>query len=148
LRPGGGDQVRFLFTANSSVAPRAIEKVASGGEISRVMLALKTISARRAGQPTVIFDEIDAGVSGRVADAMGEVIAGLGARCQVLNITHLPQIAAKRGTHFLVYKQDGATRIRTLSPEERVAEIAGMLSGSSITDAATRQAKELLNAAK
>jgi DNA repair protein RecN (Recombination protein N) len=144
LKPNGRDEVRFLFTANSSVQPRPIEKIASGGEISRVMLALKTLSARSAGQITVIFDEIDAGVSGRVADAMGEVIAELGRHCQVLNITHLPQIAAKQGEHFLVYKQGGATHIRPLSTEERVAEIAGLLSGSTVTAAAIRQARELL----
>jgi DNA repair protein RecN (Recombination protein N) len=144
LKANGGDDVKFLFTANASAAPRPIEKIASGGEISRVMLALKTLSAQAAGQPTVIFDEIDAGVSGRVADAMGEVIAGLGAHSQVLNITHLPQIASKQGVHFLVYKQDGATQIRQLSPDERVREIAGMLSGSAVTDAALRHAKELL----
>ncbi len=148
LRANGGDEVRFLFTANGGMAPRPIEKIASGGEISRVMLALKTLSARSTGQPTVIFDEIDAGVSGRVADAMGEVIAELGAHCQVLNITHLPQVAAKHGAHFLVYKQDGATHIRTLSPDERVAEIAKMLSGSTVTAAAIHQARELLSITK
>jgi DNA repair protein RecN (Recombination protein N) len=147
LRANGRDEVRFLFTANRSVPPRPIEKIASGGEISRVMLALKTLSARSTGQITVIFDEIDAGVSGRVADAMGEAIAELGRHCQVLNITHLPQIAAKRGEHFLVYKQDGATHIRLLSPDERVAEIAALLSGSTVTEAATRQARELLGTA-
>jgi DNA repair protein RecN (Recombination protein N) len=146
LRANGGDEVRFLFSANGSMTPRPIEKIASGGEISRVMLALKTLSARSAGQPTVIFDEIDAGVSGRVADAMGEVIAELGAHCQVINITHLPQIAAKQGEHFLVYKQDGATHIRPLSADERALEIAKMLSGSTVTDAAMRQARELLGA--
>jgi DNA repair protein RecN (Recombination protein N) len=109
------------------------------------MLALKTLAARSAGQPTVIFDEIDAGVSGRVADAMGEVIATLAARCQVLNITHLPQIASKRGAHFVVYKESGATQIRELSQEERVTEIAKMLSGSTVTDAALRHAHELIN---
>lgn len=144
LRVNGGDEVRFLFTANRGVAPRPIEKIASGGEISRVMLALKALSARSVGQPTVIFDEIDAGVSGRVADAMGEVIAGLGEGCQVLNITHLPQIAAKGGTHFFVYKDGGATHIRRLSADERVTEIAKMLSGSKLTDAAISQARELL----
>lgn len=144
LRASGGDEVRFLFTANGSMPPRPVEKIASGGEVSRVMLALKTLSARSAGQPTVIFDEIDAGVSGRVADAMGDIIAELGRHSQVVNITHLPQIAAKRGEHFLVYKEDGATHIRTLSPDERVIEIAKMLSGSSVTDAAMRQAQELL----
>ncbi len=145
LRSNGGDEVKFLFTANASMAPRPIEKIASGGEISRVMLALKTLLARSAGQPTVIFDEIDAGVSGRVADAMGEVIADLAAHCQVVNITHLPQIAAKTGEHFLVYKHDGATHIRSLTPEERVGEIAAMISGSTVTDAALRQARELLS---
>jgi DNA repair protein RecN (Recombination protein N) len=144
LRANGGDDVRFLFSANGSMPPRAIEKIASGGEISRVMLALKSLSARSAGQPTVVFDEIDAGVSGRVADAMGEVIAELGLSCQVLNITHLPQIAAKRGEHFLVYKEAGATHIRPLSQEERALEIAKMLSGNTVTDAAMRQAEELL----
>ncbi len=145
LRSNGADEVRFLFTANSSVAPRPIEKIASGGEISRVMLALKSLSARSAGQPTVIFDEIDTGVSGRTADAMGDIIAELGAHAQVLNITHLPQIAAKKGEHFLVFKQDGATQIRPLSADDRVAEIAKMLSGSTITDAALKHAHDLLN---
>ncbi|MDR1671196.1 MAG: DNA repair protein RecN [Alistipes sp.] len=144
LRANGGDEVRFLFTANTSVPPRPIEKIASGGEISRVMLALKTLAARSAGQPTVIFDEIDSGVSGRVADAMGEVIAQLGGHCQVLNITHLPQIAAKRGAHFLVYKDGGATQIRQLSEEERVTEIAKMLSGSAVTGSALDHARQLL----
>lgn len=146
LRPNGGDEVRFLFTANGSMTPRPIEKIASGGEISRVMLALKSLSARSAGQPTVIFDEIDTGVSGRVADAMGDIISELGRHAQVLNITHLPQIAAKKGEHFMVYKEGGATQIRHLEPEDRVSEIAKMLSGSTITDAATRQARELLKA--
>ncbi len=143
-RTDGADQIRFLFTANASMPPRPVEKIASGGEISRVMLALKTLSARSAGQPTVIFDEIDAGVSGRVADAMGDIIAELALHSQVLNITHLPQIAAKQGEHFLVFKQDGSTHIRLLSAAERVTEIAGMLSGSTVTDAALEQAAELL----
>lgn len=146
LRPNGADEVRFLFTANPGVSPRPVEKIASGGEISRVMLALKTLSVKTLGQPTVVFDEIDAGVSGRVADAMGEVIAELAASCQVLNITHLPQIAAKSGEHFFVYKEGGATKIRRLSPEERVAEIAKMLSGNVVTPAALDQARELLGA--
>lgn len=144
LRPNGADEVRFLFTANGSVAPRPIEKIASGGEVSRVMLALKTMSARNAGQPVIIFDEIDTGVSGQVADAMGGIIAELAAGMQVINITHLPQIAAKSGEHFYVYKEGGSTRIRRLADEERVAEIAKMLSGSSVTEAAVRQARELL----
>jgi DNA repair protein RecN (Recombination protein N) len=144
LRPNGADEVRFLFSANASVAPRPIEKIASGGEVSRVMLALKTLSAKNAGQPTIIFDEIDTGVSGQVADAMGDIIAELAGEMQVVNITHLPQIAAKTGVHFHVYKEGGATHIRTLSPDERVEQIAAMLSGSTVTAAATRQAQELL----
>lgn len=144
LRPNGGDEVRFLFTANGAMSPRPVEKIASGGEISRVMLALKTLSARSAGQPTIVFDEIDAGVSGKVADAMGDIIAELGHGSQVVNITHLPQIAAKSGEHFFVYKENGATHIRRLTADERVNEIAKMLSGSTVTDSAIRQARELL----
>jgi DNA repair protein RecN (Recombination protein N) len=144
LRPNGADEVRFLFSANALVAPRPIEKIASGGEVSRVMLALKTLSAKNAGQPTIIFDEIDTGVSGQVADAMGDIIAELAAEMQVVNITHLPQIAAKGGVHFHVYKEGGATHIRTLSPAERVEQIAAMLSGSTVTAAATHHARELL----
>lgn len=148
LRSNGGDEVRFLFTANGSMPPRPVEKIASGGEVSRVMLALKTLSARSAGQPTVIFDEIDAGVSGKVADAMGDIIAELGHNIQVMNITHLPQIAAKQGEHFLVYKEGGSTDIRRLTAEERIGEIAKMLSGSVVTEAAAGQARELLDASK
>ncbi|MDR2893837.1 MAG: DNA repair protein RecN [Alistipes sp.] len=156
LRPGGGDEVRFMFSAVGAVgtagtpgtpaapALRPIEKIASGGEISRVMLALKSLAARSAGQPTVVFDEIDAGISGRVADAMGEVIAELGTHSQVINITHLPQIAAKRGTHFLVYKESGTTRIRPLGQDERALEIAKMLSGNTVTPAALHHARQLL----
>ncbi|MDR2891036.1 MAG: DNA repair protein RecN [Alistipes sp.] len=145
LRANGGDEVRFLFSSVGAMPPRPVEKIASGGEISRVMLALKSLSARSGGRPTVIFDEIDAGVSGRVADAMGDIIAELARGCQVVNITHLPQIAAKGENHFLVYKRDGSTRIRPLSADERVTEIAGMLSGSEITAAALKQAEELLS---
>ncbi len=145
LRPNGADEVRFLFASGSSSTPRPVEKIASGGEISRVMLALKTLSARVKGQPTVVFDEIDAGVSGRVADAMGRVIGELAQSCQVVNITHLPQIAAGKGEHFVVYKEGGSTKIKPLSGDERVAEIAKMLSGNTVTDAAVKQARELLS---
>jgi DNA repair protein RecN (Recombination protein N) len=148
LGPRGGDQTRFLFSANRSVSPQPVEKVASGGEISRLMLALKSLVAERSMLPTIIFDEIDTGVSGRIADAMGGIIDGIGGRMQVVNITHLPQVASKGDTHFVVYKEDtsGGTvsRIRLLSPDERVAEIAKMLSGSSVTDAAMAQARLLI----
>jgi DNA repair protein RecN (Recombination protein N) len=144
LRANGADEVRFLFSANASLEPRPIEKIASGGEVSRVMLALKALSAKNAGQPTIIFDEIDTGVSGQVADAMGDIIAELAGEMQVVNITHLPQIAAKEGVHFHVYKEGGATHIRTLSPTERIEQIASMLSGSTVTATATHHARELL----
>ena len=94
--------------------------------------------------PTVIFDEIDTGVSGRIADAMGDIISSLAQSMQVIDITHLPQVAAKRGTHFVVYKEEGRSNIRELNSAERVDEIAKMLSGSTITDAARKQAKILL----
>ncbi len=144
LKQDGGDDVRFLFSANRTMEPRPIEKIASGGEISRVMLALKALSAGRAGIETVIFDEIDTGVSGRVADAMGEIINEMSRGCQIINITHLPQVAGKGDRHFRVYKQDGKTGIEMLDRGRRVEEIAKMLSGSDITDAALRQAENLL----
>ncbi len=140
----GMDSVAFLFTANRNTRPAAIERIASGGELSRVMLALKAILAERMKLPTVIFDEIDTGVSGRIADAMGDIISSLAQSMQVIDITHLPQVAAKRGTHFVVYKEEGRSNIRELNSAERVDEIAKMLSGSTITDAARKQAKILL----
>jgi len=140
----GRDNVVFLFTANRSATPQPVERIASGGELSRVMLALKALLARCMQLPTVIFDEIDTGVSGRIADAMGEIIESLSATMQVVDITHLPQVASKGSAHFVVYKQDGRTGIRRLTAEERITEIAKMLSGSRITDAAVAQARILL----
>lgn len=140
----GRDNVVFLFTANRSATPQPVEQIASGGELSRVMLALKALLARCMQLPTVIFDEIDTGVSGRIADAMGEIIESLSATMQVVDITHLPQVASKGSAHFVVYKQDGRTGIRRLTAEERITEIAKMLSGSRITDAAVAQARILL----
>lgn len=144
LCASGADRVEFLFSANKGMAPRSIDRIASGGEISRVMLALKALMASRAGLPTIIFDEIDTGVSGRVADEVGEIVAEMGQTMQVINITHLPQVAAKGDSHLLVYKSEGATHIRKLSAEERVEHIAAMLSGSTITEAAVEQARQLL----
>ncbi len=144
LRASGADNVEFLFSANRGMTPRGIDKIASGGEISRVMLALKALMARRADLPTIIFDEIDTGVSGRVADAMGEIVAELGGQMQVVNITHLPQVASKGKCHMQVYKEEGHTHIRKLTAEERVTTIAAMLSGSTITEAAIAQAQQLL----
>ena len=140
----GYDEVQFLFSANKNRAPQAIDRIASGGELSRVMLSLKVLLAKRMQLPTILFDEIDTGVSGRIADAMGEIIAELSSSMQVVDITHLPQVASKGNTHFVVYKHEGHTDITRLSDEERTTEIAKMLSGSQITDAAIAQAKILL----
>ena len=144
LTASGIEHIDFLFTANEGIAPRAIEKIASGGEMSRVMLALKAILSRTVNLPTIIFDEIDTGVSGSVANAVGEVIATLSSTMQVIDITHLPQVASKGNSHYLVYKSDSTTNMRALTAEERVVEIAKMLSGDSVTDAAIAQAKILL----
>lgn len=142
--PLGMDSVAYLFTANRTTKPGAVERIASGGELSRIMLALKALIAEKRMLPTVIFDEIDTGVSGRIADAMGDIIARLAESMQIVDITHLPQVASKSGAHFVVYKEEGRTNIRRLSKTERVGEIAKMLSGSEITDAALKQAKILL----
>ena len=146
--PDGADQVRFLFSANRSGAMQPVERVASGGEMSRLMLSLKSLVAAYSRLPTVIFDEIDTGVSGRIADRMGAIMEDLARSLQIVNITHLPQVASKGDHHFLVYKDSsgGATRthIRKLTMEERVEEIAKMLSGTDITAAAEEQARLLL----
>lgn len=144
LTPTGCDKVRFMFTANKNMPPQPVEKVASGGELSRVMLALKALLAQKAKLPTIIFDEIDTGVSGRIADAMGEIIRSLSDNMQVVAITHLPQVASKGESHFVVYKRDSRTNITHLQADERVEEIAKMLSGSVITEAALSQARVLL----
>ena len=148
LSPSGADSVRFLFNANGGEGLQSLERIASGGETSRVMLALKSIVARSTKLPTILFDGIDTGVSGKIADAMGRIIAELGDSMQVVNITHLPQVASKGETHFLVYKEaspsGNVTRIRLLDREARVGEIAKMLSGSEVTEAAVAQARALL----
>ena len=141
----GADTVDFLFSANKAVEPRPIEKIASGGELSRVMLALKTILAQHLALPTIIFDEIDTGISGRTANDVGDIIARLAESMQVIDITHSPQVASKGSRHFLVYKEQSRSNIRPLSNEERVEEIAKMLSGNTITEAALAQAKHLLS---
>ena len=144
LNATGIGKIEFLFTANEGLTPRPIERIASGGELSRVMLALKSIISRSLSLPTIIFDEIDTGVSGSVANAVGEVIATLSATMQVIDITHLPQVASKGNRHYLVYKADSTTNMRQLSADERVTEIAKMLSGENITSAAIEQAQILL----
>ena len=142
--PLGTDSVAYMFSANPTTKLGAVERIASGGELSRIMLALKSLLAQRKRLPTVIFDEIDTGVSGRIADAMGSIIASLSENMQIIDITHLPQVASKQGAHFVVYKEEGRTNIRRLSAKERVDEIAKMLSGSEITEHARKQAKILL----
>ena len=140
----GCDSVEFLFSANGNRTPQSVGRIASGGELSRVMLALKALLAECMHLPTIVFDEIDTGVSGRIADAMGAIIARLSKSMQVVDITHLPQVASKGSAHFVVYKRDGRTEITRLTEEERTTEIAKMISGSEITDAAVAQARILL----
>ena len=141
--PSGRDAVRFLFSSTGK-APQDLSKVASGGELSRIMLSLKAMMARYTAMPALIFDEIDTGVSGSAADRMGQMICRMGEDMQVFAITHLPQVAAKGNAHYLVTKENDVTDIRILSREERIREIARLLSGSVITDAAVANARALL----
>ena len=145
----GKDGIRFIFSANGGSKLVEISKVASGGELSRIMLCLKAMMAKYTGMPTMIFDEIDTGVSGSIADKMGELIGQMGENMQVFAITHLPQIAVKGSTHLLVYKefdsnQQAHTNIKLLNGQERVMEVARMLSGAQLSDAAIENAKYLL----
>ena len=144
LLASGSDRIRFMFSANARMAPQPVEKIASGGEISRVMLSLKALLAEKSKLPTIIFDEIDTGVSGRIADAMGDIISSLGENMQVVAITHLPQVASKGKSHFVVYKEQSTTYLTRLGEDDRITEIAKMLSGSQITSAAMSQARILL----
>ena len=145
----GTDTVQFLFSANKNVALQPVSQIASGGEMSRLMLCVKAMIAGATSLPTIIFDEIDTGTSGEVADRVGAIMEEMGTRMQVIGITHLPQIASKGTAHFLVYKEDDAnvatTRLKELLPEERVQEIARMLSGAEITEQAIENAKVMLN---
>lgn len=148
LTPSGQDKVEFLCAFNKNQTPGPVAKIASGGEISRLMLSLKGILAGRMNLPTIIFDEVDTGVSGEIADKMGNMMVDMSHDMQVMAITHLPQVAAKGTSHFKVYKTDGDdktnTNVRLLSQEERVREIAGMISGSSVSEAALNTARTLL----
>jgi DNA repair protein RecN (Recombination protein N) len=146
----GIDQADFLFSANKQIAPENLAKIASGGELSRVMLSLKSLLTRNNNLPTIIFDEIDAGVSGEVADKVGQILSGMGKYMQVINITHLPQVASRGTRHYHVFKDDTDsstfTRVKLLSPEERIVEVARLLSGSEVTETAMKNARELLRA--
>lgn len=150
LTENGADKVTFFFSANKNAAPRAISEVASGGEIARLMLALKAITSKRENLPTIIFDEIDTGVSGKVASSMANLMKEMTAnnKHQVIAITHLPQIASCGTTHYWVYKEDTEeqtfSHIRELTQEERVTEIAHMLSANEVSEAAVLNAKQLL----
>lgn len=145
----GTDEVKFLFAANKNQVPGEISRVASGGEISRVMLSLKYVLSRSKQLPVIVFDEIDTGLSGEVAHKMACMMQEMSSRMQVISISHLPQIAAAGKTHFKVYKEDNSrttiSRIRELAYEERMQEIAGMISGSEISAAALETARNLLN---
>jgi DNA repair protein RecN (Recombination protein N) len=148
--PTGIDQADFLFSANKQIAPENLAKIASGGELSRVMLSLKSLLTKNNNLPTIIFDEIDSGVSGEVADKVGQILSGMGKYMQVINITHLPQVASRGTRHYHVYKDDTDnstfTRVKLLSPEERIFEVARLLSGSEVTETAMKNARELLKA--
>ena len=149
LSATGRDAVSFLFSASGSNAVD-LAKCASGGELSRIMLALKAMRARFVNMPTMVFDEIDTGVSGSVADKIGTMICQMGDNMQVFAITHLPQVAAKGSAHYLVSKEidpshsKAISQIKRLSDEQRVMEVARMLSGSVLTDAAVQNARSLL----
>lgn len=145
----GKDEIQFLFSANKGSDFGLLKKVASGGEMSRIMLAVKSVLSQYSKLPTIIFDEIDTGVSGEIAHKMGEIMKSMSENMQVFAITHLPQIAGKGKDHFKVYKvikeNQTQSELKLLSNDERVIEIAQMLSGSTISDSALNHAKELLN---
>lgn len=144
----GKDEVQFLFSANKNRPVQPVNQIASGGEVSRLMLSIKSLMAHKADLPSIIFDEIDTGVSGEIAHRMGEIMQTMSEDMQVITITHLPQIAAKGAEHYRVYKNEDAditqTHIQRLTATERISELAQMLSGKIITDAALKNAKELL----
>ncbi|SDT50328.1 DNA replication and repair protein RecN [Mucilaginibacter mallensis] len=150
LGDSGADVIRFLFSANKGHSLAEMSKVASGGELSRLMLSIKSLVAQNTALPTIIFDEIDTGVSGEVANKVGQIMEHLAGNLQVITITHLPQIASKGQSHYFVYKDDeGAitnTRIKQLNEQERVLEIAKMLSGDKPGESALQNARELLKA--
>ncbi len=145
----GFDTLRFLFAANKGTDFKELHKVASGGELSRLMLSLKALLANKKALPTIIFDEIDTGVSGDVADKIGQILVRMGNKMQVISITHLPQIASKGSFHLFVYKQDEKNKtksyIKSLNKDERIVEIAKMLSTGKPTESAIKNALDLLS---
>jgi len=149
FRKNGADELSILFTANKGMNPGPIQKIASGGELSRVMLSLKAVTSNFKNLPTIIFDEIDTGVSGEVAHKMALIMSQMSKKGQLISITHLPQIAAKGDYHKKVFKVEGKeatiTQIKELNTEERIVEIAQMIGGSSLSESAIEHAKQLLN---
>jgi DNA repair protein RecN (Recombination protein N) len=147
--PAGIDEIQFLFSSNKNSVPQDISRIASGGEISRVMLALKTLITDSKSLPTIVFDEIDTGISGEIAVKTGMILKELSGHMQVINITHLPQIAGKGRHHFKVFKYEmnerTFTSIRELNDDERIDELAQMLSGENASDTARKTARELLD---
>lgn len=146
--PDGIDAITFMFNANKGGSLQEVSKIASGGELSRLMLSIKSLIARKKLLPTVIFDEIDSGISGDIAGKVGNIMSRMTKDMQVIAISHLPQIAAKADTHFMVYKETGAdstaSYIKQLTDNERVGEMAKMVSSNRVTDAAIETARELL----
>lgn len=145
----GKDVLSFLFSANKGGQFGELKKVASGGELSRIMLAIKKVMSENSQLPTIIFDEIDSGVSGEISNKMAHIMSQMSQQMQVITITHLPQIAAKGNQHYKVYKEElnntTTTSLKQLSEDERIVEIAEMLSGKNISDSALTHARELLN---
>ena len=148
LQKNGIDEVQYLFSANKGVAMAELEKVASGGEMSRLMLAVKSVISDRSVLPTVVFDEIDTGISGEMAGKVARLMKEMSAARQLLVITHLPQIAAKGVSHYQVFKEvvgeKSHTQVRKLEPAGRIQEIAKMMSGDVCGEAALQAAKELI----
>jgi len=151
ISPDGIDQITFFIKANKGSKASPIHKTASGGEVSRVMLALKSMISKRIQMPTILFDEIDTGVSGETASKLSKVLASFSQKTQTIVITHLPQVACSKANHLLVSKTIKNTRsitsVKQLNEKERIQEIAKMLSGDNITEAALSNAKTLLSEA-
>lgn len=152
MTENGIDEAMFLFSANPGEPPKPLAKIASGGEMSRIMLALKAVFAAIDGVPVLIFDEVDTGVSGRAAQAIAEKLSKLSRRCQVFAITHLPQVACMADHHYGIRKsaEDGrtTTSVKKLEVSERVEELARMLGGVEVTDKTRHHAQEMLDLAE
>jgi len=149
FKANGKDELSFLFSANKGTDFGDLKKMASGGELSRIMLTIKSILANYESLPTMMFDEIDTGVSGEISNRMGDIMQAMSKSMQIFSITHLPQVASKGDHHFKVYKVDNnnytQTNMKELSQDERVVELAEMLGGKELSDSAMAHARQLLN---